>query len=444
MVGYYPQLQDGELLYSATARLAGAIFSGRSASYCAERILGHADLSFGFLIPNHVDGLLKNIPEITALTKEAVLEASTFYLHSPLLNKREQSALLKSVFATGSTQGLRTFSPRGAPTVRKYCVSCARRDAELGKPPIWRVVPNHHGSFACAEHGIRLQISDAPVGKNALCDPTQWIKLDVGPPIIATDAELAIAQDFAWIHAQRGTRTPGFQSVATKLRDALLTRREFTRAYGLDPAKILRAARGSLSEPALPIFASQFGQLARGRTLTPNWRTTLQVYCLYAFLAGTSLKQILTDLDREGFDATVSTERDRNGGTRLLFHKNRLEEFTKAHPGCTRSQLHADLPGSADIVLREDREWYERTMPETRSNRARGRRFYQDWPDRDDKLCAQVSQYRATSGTAPFRSVRDALQKLSQSRSLMRRAHGRLPKSRALLASLITPIQAAA
>ena len=119
-------------------------------------------------------------------------------------------------------------------------------------------------------------------------------------------------------------------------------------------------------------------------------------------------------------------------------------DFMVTNPGCTRSQLRGALARSAEVIQSEDREWYERHMPEPLSNRSRGRRLYRDWADRDNKLCAQISHYMATSGASPFWSFRDALQKLNQSRNLLQRERGRLPKFRALLESLITSRQAAA
>ncbi len=445
MVGYYPQLQEGELLYSATARLAAAIFPNRCRRYCAKRILGDADFTFGFLIPNHVDGLLANIPPVTSLSSEAVLSASTFHIQSTLLDEDERSNLFGSVFGTGLIPGRRSFGARGVSTVPKYCVACARRDADLGKPAYWRVVPNHHGSFACAEHGIRLQTSDATFESDTLIDPATWIRLDVPQPPMATGAEQAMAKDLAWIYEQQGAMTPGYRPIALKLQDALLARPEFTFRYGfIDPPKLLEAARDSLGEQAWRTFAPQFSQLARGRTMQVNFRTSLQFYCLYAYLAGTSLKQILTDLAAENSTGAAALAHERHRDARVSFHKKRILDFIAAHPGCTRSHVRGALPGAAEVTQSADREWYERHMPEPLSNRSRGRRLYRDWADRDDKLCARVADYMNAAGALPFRSRREALQKLGQSRNLLLRERGRLPRFRALIESSIASWHAAA
>lgn len=343
MVGYYPQRQEGELLYSSTARLAAAIYPGRPISYCANRLLGNAELTFGFLIPNHVDRLLACIPAVTGLTREDALQGSIYYLQAPLLDANEREKLLKSVFTSGSTDanGLRTFSARGAPTVLKYCVACARRDADCGKPAIWRVLNNHPGSIACAEHGIRLQISDAPVSSKRLCDPAQWIKPEVPLPPMATGAELAIAQDFAWIYAQHGKLTPGFRRIVHKLREAIFLRPDFTICAGLiSNAALLQAAKDSVSATAQLIFAPQFRQLAKGCGPSPVSRTTLHAYSLYAHLAGTSLRQVLTDMAETPAPpmsrASSSTWVE---NCRIQHYKDRIKKFIMEHPRCTRSQI---------------------------------------------------------------------------------------------------------
>ncbi len=447
MVGYYPQLQDGELLYSATARLAAAIYPGRSIPYCAERLLGNPHSSFGLLLPNHVDKLLENIPAVTGLRREDALRGSIYFLQSLLLDKEEREKLSSSVFTCGSinTNGLRTFNARGAPTVLKYCVACAKRDAALKKPAIWRVVPNHPGSIACSEHGILLQISDAPASGNRLCDPAQWIKLDVPLPPVATAAELAIARDFDWIYAQHGKVTPGFQPIATKLREALQRRPGHSSLFGfLDSAKLLGAVQDNLSEPAWLTFAPLIGQLKQGRTLPMSIRTTLHVYSLFAYLADTSLRQVIVELATRPNASTPP-----NGGRltlpdRILRHKQRIKDFLAANPACTRSQVFGALGHSLEVVQSEDKAWYERRMPKPRRHRT-GRRVQEGcWAVRDAKLCALLSRYMAVAGVLPFRSFRDALLKFDQSRSLMRRERGRLPKFRALLESFITSRQAAA
>ena len=391
--------------------------------------------------------LLKNIPAVTGLSRKDALRGSIYYLQSPLLEEWEREKLSSSVFACGSTNtnGLRTFNARGAPTVLKYCVACARRDADLKKPAIWRVVPNHPGSIACSEHGIRLQISDAPASGNRLCDPAQWIKLDVPLPPVATEAELAIARDFDWIYAQRGRVTPGFRPIALKLRDALLNRADLTFSdSGLDTTKLLQAARDKLSEPARLIFGPQLGPHARGFTLPTGLRTTLHVYCLCAHLAGTSLQQILIELANVPCASVPPKGSPGRRFRRIRFHKKRIDDFLAAHPFSTRAQIISALVHSVDVVRSGDLAWYEQRMPKSRAHKTGRKRPYSSWEERDSQLCAMASRYIATPGASPFRAIQDALTNLDLSRNLMWRERGRLPKFRALLQSLIAPKQAAA
>ncbi len=439
MVGYYPQLQEGELLYSATARLAAAIYPGRGLPYCAERLLGNPHSSFGLLLPNNVDMLLKNIPAVTGLSREDALRGSIYYLQAPLLDEWEGKKLSSSVFACGSTNtnGLRTFNTRGAPTVLKYCVACARRDAALKKPAIWRVVPNHPGSIACHEHGIRLQISDAPVAGNGLCDPAQWIKLDAPLPPVATEAELAIARDFAWIYAQRGRVTPGFKRIMEKLREAFLLRAGHTNCPGyIDNAALLQAAKDSISFSAQSLFAPQFRQLAKGYGPSLVKRTTLHAYSLNAYLAGTSLIQVLTDLAKTSAPPLSGAARSTwVENCRIQHYKDRIQKFIIEHPRCTRSQIYSAYNHAVDRIRAADPEWFELHMPASQSHRP-GPHRCQQWNSRDEELCALISSHVAKKGTLQPRSIRDALIKLNLPERLFTKAKGRLPKALALLASL--------
>jgi len=444
MVGYYPQLQEGELLYSATARLASAIFPGRKAPYCAERLLGNRHASFGVLLPNNVNRLIENIPAVSALTEESVLRASLFHLISPLLDEVERTELRRSVFVPNARNGLRTFNARGSPTVLKYCVKCAQIDADRRKPAIWRTVQNHHGAIACAKHGLLLQFSKAPVSTDALCAASDWIDLGV-EPTVATDAEVAIARDFEWIHAQYSSLTPGFRPVVAKLREVILSKMEFTLGPGLaNNASLLQAMRDSLSDSSRSTFAPQFRRLARGCGLSMGTRTTLHAYCLYAYMAGTSLKQVLADLAKiPALPKSEAADSKSANGPHIRFYKHRIEKFIQANSFSTRSQVSAALCHGVEIVRSADPEWFDHNMPESQSNKP-GPHGDRNWNNRDEKLCAFISNFVATNDSLPFRSIRDALIKLKQPQGLLIKANGRLPKTRVLLESLIEPKRAAA
>lgn len=443
MVGYYPQLQEGELLYSATTRLAAAIYPGRNIPYCARRLLGNPWSTFGVLMPNNAAKLMGEIPKISGLTEDAVLDASIFHLLSPLLDEISRDELRSSVFHSGSIRGRRTFNARGAATVLKYCAECARRDADLKRPTIWRTVPNHYGSVACAEHGCLLEFSAAPVCAKALCSPSDWINLGAATKA-ATEAEVAIARDFEWIHAQRSSLTPGFRPIVAHLRRVLLSRLDFAMGPDiLNERALLDAGCDCLSPSSRPLFAPQSKYLVSTRGLSLRKRSPLQNYCLYAYLGGTSLRRVLTDSSALSTQRELATEGQAADGPNLQFHKNRIEKFIREHPDFSRTQINSALVYAVAVVSSADREWIDRFMPESRSNKL-GRSGGRNWKDKDAALCTLISDFVSRNPSTHFRSFRDALIKLGQPPARFTKANGRLPNAHALLVSLIGPKRAAA
>lgn len=432
MVGYYPQREEGELLYSTTARAAAIMYPGKSARCVAKQMLGDGNLTFGGAFPNNASHLLENIMPITGLTKESIVDGSLYHLLAPLLETEERAKLMASMF-DGDSRGMRGWFHRLSSHLR-YCVLCARRDAKQNRPAIWRVVPNHPAVSCCAEHKCKLTITQARLDLHDLHDPERWIDPTVSVPDIASKEEIEVAADAQWLYIQRSNYLPGFRKVTASLRGLLLQTPEYCQGLGqLLGTQILGDLKNKMPV-AVTTLDPQLLENKEGSILTTRTRHSLQRYSLLAQLVGWNLRGLFENIlfgpNQRLRD--VVTEPKRWTPEMVDQAKLHLAKVIEENPSAGRVQVIKICTGTVDIIRRKDPQGYRNMMP---SRRRRGRNSCFDWSAKDRALLGRLSVLAGSLGS-DAQSARRILSRVGLSREALDRARGRLPKTKALVFSL--------
>ena len=275
--------------------------------------------------------------------------------------------------------------------------------------------------------------------------------MKAAPPSAATQAELAIARDLAWVYGQASKYTPGYKTVVAHLRFAMLSKSDFLQgSVSLDTSKVMCAVDACLSTTTLQMYSPSRTQLTPPRVFSQLSRTTLHAYSLYAFLSDTSLQALFTQMasvacsqsapsDAEALRFSFIADRNHH---RLDYHKSLILAYIAEHPLASRSHVLSNLPNSAEAVLKFDRNWYAQNMPPPLRHRRRPRVLCRNWEARDESLCTLANRY-AAKGSPSFSSYRDAMRKLDLPWNMIYKVNGRLPKFAQLLQSMINDKKAA-
>jgi hypothetical protein len=281
-----------------------------------------------------------------------------------------------------------------------------------------------------------LITSGAELSGDEIHDPAKWIELDVPSPPVATGEEIAVAADIRWLYNQKSALLPGFKRVAGALRELLLQIPRYNAGHG--KLRIERVAAEMLNKmgTALRRLDPQIWSMPNENTLPVRWQVPLQRYSLLAQLLGKRLQDVfyyaLTQIQRETIAPATDARQTRLN--RIEQAKQQLANLVKQHPGLGRTQIRKIDQYSADLLLREDRDFYDQIMP---VHRPRGRNSYVDWKSRDQELCARISEAAATLNSEACTSITRFLSRVGLSPRLFESGKGRLPKTQSLVESQV-------
>jgi hypothetical protein len=430
MLGFYPQREEGELIYSTTARACAILYPDCSMQHIAQRLLGFRYKTFGGIFPNNCRLLQKNVPEIVGLTDEAVIDGSVYHLMAPFLDPGRRAELRESLFASRGF-GTRNWFPH---SFLRYCPLCAREDERNERPQRWRVLPNHPAVNCCDIHGNLLVTSGAELSVDEIHDPAKWIELDVSAPPVATREEIAVAADVRWLYNQKSALLPGFKKVAAALRALLLQIPGYNAGHG--KLRIERVVADMLNKmgTAVRMLDPQISSMNKASILPMKWHVPLQRYSLLAQLIGKRLEDVfyyaLTQIQLEIIAPATDAKQARL--KRIEEAKQQLAGLVKQHPDLGRKQIRKIDQYSVDLLRREARDFYDQVMP---VRRRRGKDSYVDWKSRDEKLWARISEAAASLDLEGCTSIARFLARAGLSRRLFERGKGCLPQTKSLVES---------
>jgi hypothetical protein len=353
----YPQREEEELIYSTTARARAILYPDWSIEHIAQRLFGFPYKTFGGILPNNCRLLQKNVPEIVGLTDDAVIDGSVYHLMAPFLDPEKRAELRESLFASRGF-GMRNWFVH---SFLRYCPLCAREDERNERPQRWRVLPNHPAVNCCDIHGILLVTSGAELSGDEIHDPAKWIELDVPSPPAATGEEIAVAADVRWLYNQKSALLPGCRRIAAALRELLLQIPGYNAGQG--KLRIERVAVDMLCKmgTALRRLDPQIWSTPNENTLPMRWPVPLQRYSLLAQLVGKRLEDVfcyaLTQIQPKTIAPATDARQTRL--KRIEQAKQQLASLVKQHPGLGRTQIRNIDRYSADLLLREDWDFYD-------------------------------------------------------------------------------------
>ena len=433
MTGYYPYTSDGDLLYGSTARAVAVSYPGMSIRQAAKYFFGEKIYSFGGFFPNRCDRLIENVPQVSRITKEVVVNGSPYHLVAPLLNEEQRATLLEGMFSAKRWVSRNYARKRGKRKVAlAYCLPCAQRDHREGRPKVWRVIHNHCGCSCCYEHGCRLTVTEAVIDGRSMRDPWHWIDLSVAMKEQATLEEFTVAQDIAWLYAQKSSCCPGAEKLNIALRNVLLEHSDYQQGSGLISRKnIIRDLRARM-----PIAVKNLDpDLCDENRFKLTIRSVhpLQRYCLLAQLVNLRLKDLFQRAANLSSEPVVTVDRKKQRHDTIALAKTKFAELVEKFPKANRKQLLGLDPYHVGLVCREAFEYYEKIAP---MPSFRGQVICEDWPARDDEMVNLISSRNWAEGSRP-KTIRSILFRLGLKDDLIKRAYGRLPKTEKLLWSII-------
>lgn len=430
-VGYFPERQPDELAYSMVARARAILFPEESVKYACKRLFGHGDYSIGGLLPNNSRLLQMRIPPVAAASDELFIDGSIYHVLAPLMDEAERSELRQSIVdenARGRRGVIRRPGIHGLQL--RYCVICARRDASLGRPLIWRVVPNFPGVNCCNEHGCTLITTEARLAPNRIHVPADYIQLDILTPPLACNDDQRFAADVQWVYAQKSSILPGFHRLGRALREVLLQFPQYVDSKGKLSAIGIAADLGQRMESTAKRLDPALLRPGSGPVLCEKIRYPLARYSLLAGLANLRLEAVFQSAlaEPELWASPGEVRRERITGAR-----RRLAELVAQNPAATRTEIIAMDIAAADVMRRNDPAGYEIVMPPVRRQ---GRNSSFDWKARDLEVHARIMEAAGELGREARTSAR-ILERCGYSKRLFEKAHGRLPWSKLLVVSLV-------
>jgi hypothetical protein len=450
MIGYFPLLEETELIYSAMARAIAILFPGRGRNYCAQRLLGDINKTFGGVLPNNCRKLQNRIPAFVELTDDKVVDGSIYHILSPFMNSKQCIDLREGLF-DGCGHGSRNW-PRA--TNLRYCVLCAREDQREGRPQHWRVLPNHPALNCCDLHSVLLVSTTAQFSTSQVHDPAKWIDLDVPMPERATPQEIAVAADVRWVYNQKSALQPGFKRVGLALREMLLQVPGYAKARNRSVVKPCekqdiewhrRIHWKLVIQDMLEKMGTAVNRLdpqiltldRREIVLIHKDRLPLQRYSLLAQLVGKRIKDVFECALNE-----ISPERVQFGGNllarkraKIVKARELLKKIVRENPQLGRKQIRALNQNLIDMLRRDDRNYYEKIMP---APGPLGPTPHMDWKIRDRESYMRGVESTVALGSNGFAGMAQILQYLGLRRTIFWGAKGRLPLTEAFVRSLLS------
>ena len=388
MTGYYPCLQDEELVMSTTAASVSVYMDGSNLLRERERLLGSVGFSFGGIIPAHCRALQANVPSVVGLTDEAILDGSAYHIVAPVLLSNERTRLLEKIF-DGFVRTPRDFFPGQSSPCLNYCVACAREDNELSNRQCWRVLANIPGNNTCAKHGLLLIRTKARSSHLSIPHHAErWIDLKSPSVKSRNGYDIQLSKDLQWLYRLKSQNCPGWKNLAAALTVVLSKRLEYQRSRHYLDVDAIVADLGKISDIARRIAPSLLHRVALARILYQRKRASAPVLSLLSQFAGIDLEGLFRLASEPGIGNTQYARfaadrirfRGAKGPARLTAVKGRLKQFLLEHPGTSRTQLDKLCAEDTRYAMRHDPVWFAKEMPWP----IKGFKSRQEWPFRDE------------------------------------------------------------
>lgn len=166
MLGFFPKLYPGELLYSAIARYQ--IRSGNlSPKLTIEELFNSRDITATADLPCGLDSLVKNLPLYSSITMDGLIQQHTLYLfYAPFLPperaKKIEASMRGKAGGDIHTRGGIVASTINTPTYFRFCQSCCQENLKQYGETYWHRLYQIPGVLFCPIHKIPLQDSKSP------------------------------------------------------------------------------------------------------------------------------------------------------------------------------------------------------------------------------------------------------------------------------------------
>ncbi len=208
MLGFFPTLYPGELLYSGIARYQ--IRSGNiSPKSTIEELFNSRTITATADLPCGLDNLVLNLPSYSAITADSLIQNHTLYpFYAPFLPPKRAKRVKESM---KSSKGGNIHTTAGVmasslltPEFLRFCPECSVENLEKYGETYWHRIHQIQGVIFCPIHHIPLQNSQIPIqGMNkhqyeAATELNCQIKdLDINYSPTETKQLIHLAQDIA-------------------------------------------------------------------------------------------------------------------------------------------------------------------------------------------------------------------------------------------------------
>ncbi len=167
MLGFFPTLYPGELLYSGIARYQ--IRSGNlSPKANIEELFNSRNITATADLPCGLDNLVQNLPTYSSVTADSLIQNHTLYpFYAPFLppkrakqvNESMKSAKGGNIHTTAGVMASSIFTPQ----YFRFCPDCLKEDLEKHGETYWHRLHQIQGVVFCPVHKVALQNSQIPI-----------------------------------------------------------------------------------------------------------------------------------------------------------------------------------------------------------------------------------------------------------------------------------------
>lgn len=360
-------------------------------------------VSFSFVLPIHLDLLLKRLPSNLGFDAKVCAERHTFFpaVAAFLEEGEREDVLVRMAEGHRVAPYAICHAPRaGAEAERvRYCPECARADRGVGAA-YWRMRHNLWGVRACAEHRCQLEPTPVLFGEpRALHDADDIVPESVSPSLPADSADIDLARDLGSLF-DAGSPRPGRVRIASVLRA-----RAVEAGYVRGPSR--QIAIGELLVALEAHYGSAWLEerkvdLPRNTNMWPRNCMAEKPDVHPAFLValmGRFLGLPLPELLRRamcGAPPTVSPEpqapqdhiEEKPSDVRIAAAKERFLAARRENPAASRTDLRYALARNAcEVLVIGDPDWLEANFP-LRKKKEVGVSL--DWSTTDLELCEKV------------------------------------------------------
>ncbi len=166
MLGFFPTLYPGELLYSAITRYQ--IRSGNlSPKANIEELFNSRTITATADLPSGLDNLVQNLPPYSSVTADNLIQNNTLYpFYAPFLSPKRAKRVYESMKSEkgGNIHTLAGVmaSEISTPQYFRFCPECLKSDLNKHGEAYWHRLHQVPGVLFCPAHKMLLQNSQIP------------------------------------------------------------------------------------------------------------------------------------------------------------------------------------------------------------------------------------------------------------------------------------------